>query len=164
MIVPKAEIGQWARPFSSPFRGRWREAPEGVLRASRHPSEDQRVRRDERMIKRARELRREMTGAELRLWSRIRRRSLEGRRFRRQVPIGPFIADFACLNPRLVIEVDGDSHGDGFAEMRDAHRTEWLERRGFRVLRLWNSFVLEDTDDAVEHVYNTLCGLISPPP
>jgi very-short-patch-repair endonuclease len=84
-------------------------------------------------IRRARRLRQEMTGVEVRLWSYLRRRQLKGHRFRRQVPIGPYIADVACLAARLVIEIDGPSHdvrGD-----HDLQRDQWFAREGYRVLR-----------------------------
>ena len=61
---------------------------------------------------RAQQLRREMSRTEWRLWFRLRGRQLMGRKFRRQVPIGPYFADFACLEARLVVEVDGEHHGD----------------------------------------------------
>jgi very-short-patch-repair endonuclease len=81
-----------------------------------------------------------MTDAERKLWSRLRRKQMNGHRFRRQVPIGPFIVDFACLASRLIIEVDGGQHGVDVE--RDARRTAWLEAQNFRVLRFWNNDVL----------------------
>lgn len=89
---------------------------------------------------RARELRANMTDAERRLWSKLRRKQINGHRFRRQVPIGPYIVDFACLASRLLIEVDGGQHGVDVE--RDIRRTAWLESQNFRVLRFWNSDVL----------------------
>ena len=70
-------------------------------------------------------------------------------KFRRQHVIGNYIADFVCLPARLVIEVDGDTHGSDEAQLRDAKRTEEVERAGFRVIRFWNDYVLNDTDDGV---------------
>jgi primosomal protein N' (replication factor Y) len=101
----------------------------------------------------ARQLRGGMTDAEQRLWRRLRHRQLEGCRFRRQHPIGPYIVDFACLDRRLVVEVDGGGHGvDGSDESRDA----WFRDRGYCVLRFWNNDVLLRTDDAVEEILKAL--------
>jgi very-short-patch-repair endonuclease len=91
-------------------------------------------RRDGRMKEHARELRTEPTATEQLLWSRLRRRQIAGHKFRRQHVLGPYIVDFACLEQKLVIELDGGQH----AEQRcyDERRTRWLEQRGFRVLKL----------------------------
>lgn len=92
---------------------------------------------------RARELRRDMTPAERRLWTILQRRQLEGFHFRRQCPIGPYIADFACLQARLLIEVDGGQHMDAPA---DAGRDAFLRREGFHVLRFWNNEVMTNLE------------------
>ncbi len=109
-----------------------------------------------------------MTDAESRLWSRLRRRQLEGHRFRRQVPIGGYIADFVCLKSRLVIELDGGQHNEAENETLDSERTARLQKQGFRVLRFWNSDVLMETDSVMEAIYNTLsqeaADLGVPPP
>jgi very-short-patch-repair endonuclease len=94
----------------------------------------------------ARALRHRGTDAERALWRSLRHRTAEGLRFRRQVPVGPFIADFACWEARLVVEVDGGQHS---AE-RDAGRTAALEARGWRVLRFWNSDVLGNLDGVLQ--------------
>ncbi len=77
-----------------------------------------------------------------------------GRKFRRQEPIGPYIVDFACFDPMLVIEIDGSQHAGSIAH--DAERSAYLERRGFKVIRFWNHEVLARTDWVRE--------AISPPP
>mgnify|MGYP000850504731 CR=1 FL=1 len=87
----------------------------------------------------ARKLRREMTEAEDKLWHELRSRRLDGIKFRRQVPIGPCVADFACLDSRLIVELDGTQHAESH---RDAKRDAELNRRGFRVLRFWNDEAL----------------------
>ncbi len=84
-------------------------------------------------LQRARELRRNQTHSEGRLWGELRGRRLGGWKWRRQSPIGPFVVDFYCPAARLVVELDGPSH-DG-EDVRDARRTSYLERRGLRVLR-----------------------------
>ena len=102
----------------------------------------------------ARGLRRNPTEAEQRLWSRLRRRQLDGVRFRRQVPLGRYIVDFACLSARLVIEIDGGQHA--WKAEQDALRTSWLETNGFRVLRFWNNEVLGNIDGVLETIRRTL--------
>src|SRR2546422_2907729 len=109
----------------------------------------------------SRRLRQEMTDAEVRLWLRLRGAQIEGYRFRRQVPIGPYVADFACLKARLVVEVDGGQHAEEVE--RDQKRTDWLASRGFRVLRFWNGEVLQQTDGGVELVCEALIGTPSLP-
>src|SRR5262249_28586808 len=87
----------------------------------------------------ARRLRLNQTNAEERLWRKLRHWPMQGTHFRRQVPIGPYIADFACMAARLVIEVDGSQHGIGDKIVRDETRTRWLEAAGYRVVRFWNN-------------------------
>jgi GAF domain-containing protein/very-short-patch-repair endonuclease len=93
---------------------------------------------------RARTLRREMTEAEKRLWQILRSRQTEGCRFRRQVPIGAFIADFVCHEARLIVEIDGGQHDPAAAEERS--HTRFLEVEGYRVLRFWNNEVLQNPE------------------
>jgi very-short-patch-repair endonuclease len=97
--------------------------------------------RDDRKLSspRAKNMRQTMTNAEVILWSRLRRKQVHGVAFRRQHPIGPFIADFACWEARLVIEVDGPSHISDEAQANDAHRTDFLNQQGWQVLRVWNN-------------------------
>jgi very-short-patch-repair endonuclease len=103
---------------------------------------------------RARTLRQNLTDAERRLWFHLRRKQLNGHRFRRQVPIGPYIADFVCFEAKLVIEVDGGQHNDD-AE-KDARRTALMESQGYRVLRFWNNEVLGNTDGVLETIRRLL--------
>src|SRR6516162_3067091 len=93
---------------------------------------------------RAPTLRRAMTEAERRLWQMLRSRQTEGCRFRRQVPIGGFIADFACHAARLIVEIDGGQH-DPSSES-EASRTRFLEGEGYRVLRFWNNEVMDNPE------------------
>src|SRR5262245_50855043 len=99
------------------------------------------------LIRRARDLRREMTFPEQKLWSRLSGRQFLGLKFRKQHPITPFIADFYCAELKLVIEVDGASHED--AEY-DAWRTTVMEKKGLTVFRVTNDDIVEDVDDVVE--------------
>jgi very-short-patch-repair endonuclease len=102
---------------------------------------------------RARTFRREMTDAERRLWSLLRGRRLSGYKFRRQRPLGPFIADFACIEHRLVIEADGGQHNESD---RDARRTAWLEKLGWRVLRFWNNEILQNPEGVSDTILRVL--------
>jgi very-short-patch-repair endonuclease len=98
----------------------------------------------------ARRLRANMTDAERKLWSLLRRKQLQEFRFRRQVPLGSYVADFACMSARLVIELDGGQHA--VRTEQDERRTAWLERVGFRVLRFWNGEVFTNTDGVLETI------------
>jgi very-short-patch-repair endonuclease len=103
---------------------------------------------------RARRLRSNPTDAEMKLWQFLRRRQLAGFRFRRQVPLAGFIADFACLEKNLIVELDGGQH---VARARyDAHRTEALEALGYRVLRYWNDVVLKQMPEVLEDILRAL--------
>jgi very-short-patch-repair endonuclease len=95
-------------------------------------------------LARVRELRREMSPAERRLWSRLRCRGLGGFKFKRQEWVGPFIADFYCWEAKLIVEVDGTQHAD--CEDYDRARSVYLKRQGFRVIRYWNSQVADDLE------------------
>ena len=85
---------------------------------------------------RARTLRKSMSDAERKLWRALRTRQLDGARFRRQHPIGRYVADFVCLERRLVVEVDGGQHTEDDQIARDARRDRWLVSEGYRVLRV----------------------------
>ena len=92
---------------------------------------------------RARAMRNEPTPAERALWRELRNGQLDGLKFRRQVPLGRYIADFACMYPRLIVEADGGQHAES---EDDARRDEWLTAQGFRVLRFWNVEVQNETE------------------
>jgi len=100
----------------------------------------------------ARKLRRNSTDAENRLWYYLRGRRLEGVKFVRQFPIGGFIGDFACRDAHLAIELDGGQH----SPEADAPRTEVIEAFGYRILRLWNNDVLENTYGVLEVIRQEL--------
>jgi very-short-patch-repair endonuclease len=95
-------------------------------------------------LARVRDLFRAATPQETKLWNALRSRRLADAKFRRQVWIGPFIADFLCLEAGLVVELDGSQHADQVAY--DARRTEYLASKGLRVLRIWNNDVDRDLD------------------
>jgi very-short-patch-repair endonuclease len=106
----------------------------------------------------ARRLRADATSPEVRLWRHLRRSELLGSHFRRQVPIGHYVADFACMAARLVIELDGSQHGLEANKARDEQRTRWLEREGYRVIRFWNNDVSENIDGVLETIHAALYG------
>ncbi len=109
------------------------------------------------MQARARELRREMTPAEKKLWRHIRNGQLNGAHVRRQYAVGPFIVDFFCAKSRLVIEVDGDTHAEQVEY--DAERTRWLnEQKYYRVIRFTNDDVLRNIDAVVQRIEEELEG------
>ena len=107
---------------------------------------------DQRLIGQARQLRRDSTEAERKLWSKLNSLQLGGVKFRRQHPIGPYIVDFVSLDSKLVIEIDGGQHNYSSVEKRDELRTEWLTKEGYQVLRFWNNDVLNNTEGVVESI------------
>ncbi|MDB5967954.1 MAG: hypothetical protein JWQ90_404 [Hydrocarboniphaga sp.] len=109
--------------------------------------------RDSKAQTHAVELRRRMTDAEQRLWRHLKLRQLLGFKFRRQVPVGAYIADFACLEAMLIVELDGGQHLDN---AHDEMRTQYLQARGFRVLRFWNDQVFKETNAVLEVIAASL--------
>ena len=104
----------------------------------------------EEIWKKARVLRNAATDAEQRPWRHLRGRRLQGLKFRRQYPIAGYIADFACIEAKLVIEVDGGQHAEQAAH--DAERTRKLQINGYRVLRFWDNDVLLRTDAVLDEI------------
>ena len=113
---------------------------------------------------RARELRRNQTAAERKLWKSLRLMKPDGFHFRRQAPIGDFVVDFACITSRLVIEIDGGQHNLELGRTSDATRDERLRRRGFTVLRFWNNDVMANPESVMEVVRRTLARDTPTPP
>jgi very-short-patch-repair endonuclease len=106
-----------------------------------------------------------MTYVEKTLWNHLRLHQFEGYKFRRQQPIGNYIADFVCFEKRLIIEVDGGQHAERVEY--DSSRKEWLEGQGFRILRFWNNQVLKEIEGVKEVVMSELrCQSphLNPPP
>ncbi|MBS0546292.1 MAG: DUF559 domain-containing protein [Proteobacteria bacterium] len=99
----------------------------------------------------ARDLRNSATDAERGLWQELRGGKIPGARFRRQVPIGGYIADFACLKNKLVIELDGSQHVE--RADYDQTRTAFLKAQQFRVLRFWNGQIFSERDAVIETIY-----------
>lgn len=108
----------------------------------------------------ARRLRANETSAEVRPWKMLRQLPVSGTHFRRQVPIGPYIADFACLASRLVIEIDGSHHALKSRASRDQTRTKWLESEGFKVLRFWNNDIVDNGEAVLNSIYAAMYGSV----
>ncbi len=130
------------RSFPSPLAG------EGAERQKREAGEGARY-----LTKAARKLRSQMTDAERKLWFSLKDRRFQSFKFRRQVPIGPYIADFVCFDARLIIELDGSQHADS---ARDKVRDKWLEDDGYRVLRFWNPDVALHRNAVIETIWHRL--------
>ena len=97
-------------------------------------------------------LRREQTDVERAFWLKVRGRRLDGFKFRPQATIGPYVADFLCIEAKLIVELDGGQH----SEAADRARTAFLTDRGYRILRFWNNDVAENTDGVLMTVLDTL--------
>jgi very-short-patch-repair endonuclease len=113
------------------------------------------------MLQRARRMRRDGTDAERKLWSLVRNRRLGGYKFKRQIWIGAFIADFVCEQPQLIVELDGGQHSMQMSY--DFARTRYFKARGYRVVRYWNNDVLARTDAVVESLRQALREITQPP-
>ena len=103
-------------------------------------------------------LRKRLTDAEKLMWRHLRGKQLEGFKFRRQEPIGNYVADFVCYEKRIIVEVDGSQH----CSEKDHERDRWFEGQGFKVIRFWNSEVLKNTEGVWEVIRKTM--LVSPSP
>jgi very-short-patch-repair endonuclease len=109
----------------------------------------------------ARRLRANSTSAEALFWRYLRRSPVLGTHFRRQVPIGRYVVDFACMAARLVIEVDGSQHAEGPVAEADQTRTRWLESEGYRVLRFWNNDITQNIEGVLEAVHREISDSMS---
>ena len=101
----------------------------------------------------AKHLRQNMTDAEKLLWYHLRAYRLNGKRFRRQQPLGPYIVDFVHFGSRVIVEADGGQHNDSLS---DKERDAWLRSQGFRVLRFWNHEILRRADVVLSVIYEAL--------
>jgi very-short-patch-repair endonuclease len=115
--------------------------------------EDDVTKRRPGATRRARQLRRDETDAERRLWYRLSGRELGGYKFVRQIPLGPYVVDFLCRSERLVVEVDGEQHAE---DKGDARRTAWLNDNGYSVLRFWNHEVLREREAVLDAILAVL--------
>ena len=106
------------------------------------------------LVERARQLRKATTPAERLLWNALRNSSFTGLKFRRQHPVGCYVADFCCMQEKLIIELDGDSHD--FSEQKDKERTAALNQEGYRVIRFSNADVFDNLDGVLMMIARTL--------
>ncbi|UHD14645.1 endonuclease domain-containing protein [Thiocapsa bogorovii] len=101
----------------------------------------------------AKTLRQTMTDAEQLLWRHLRAHRLNGQKFRRQQPLGPYIVDFVHFGARLIVEADGGQHN---GSDRDAARDAWLRERGFRIMRFWNNDILQNPEAVLSSILEAL--------
>jgi len=113
-----------------------------------------------RLVSIARSLRKRMTPQEVKLWIRLRQWRSERIKFRRQVPIGRYVVDFACFDPKIVIEVDGGQHSLDSHRARDERRDHWLKGQGFEVIRVWNMDVDGNMDGVLTQIRDYLEGRV----
>jgi len=102
------------------------------------------------------ELRKNQTDAELRLWQQLRGRRFQNFKFRRQQILQGYIVDFVCLEKKLIVELDGGQHAEQIALAYDRKRTKKLQRNGFRVLRFWDNDMLKDSEEVLQVIYREL--------
>lgn len=114
-------------------------------------------------VKRARQLRKQMSAAEARMWDYLRTLKAEGFHFRRQVPLGRYYADFACHHARQVIEIDGDTHFTRTGIDHDLERDRFLRAEGYRTIRYINDDVLHNMDGVVLHLLSRLAEMPQSP-
>jgi adenine-specific DNA-methyltransferase len=158
IIENDAQWDEWVQLFAidkledSPLPKGEREAGEGQTQIKSRTKEERSA-----LIKQfAREMRHAPTDAERRLWYFLRDRRLGGYKFRRQHPVGNYIADFACIEGRLIVELDGGQHAEIFQQEKDKVKTAFFTERGFRVSRFWNHQVLNDTQAVLEEILRVL--------
>lgn len=108
------------------------------------------------LTKLARKLRKDQTDAEQRLWTLLRNRRLQGWKFRRQRPLGPYIVDFVSFAGKLIVELDGGQHNSPEGKLADLQRTEYFVERGYTILRVWNHEVFQDEEAVLEAICRKL--------
>jgi very-short-patch-repair endonuclease len=112
-------------------------------------------------LARARRLRREMTLAETIMWRCLRDRRA-GAKFRRQVPIGPYVGDFVCVAAKLIVELDGPPHEKPAQQAHDRRRDQWLMAEGWQILRFSNDFVIGGTDIVMNRIEAAIARAFTP--
>ncbi|WP_236734411.1 endonuclease domain-containing protein [Agrobacterium tumefaciens] len=150
-----AKICDGASDFFSPPGRRWPEGPDEGARVMADHTGKKASKRHPGKTAQARRLRRDETDAEYRLWYELKSRRLNDFKFSRQVPLGPYIADFVCREKMLIVELDGSQHA---SSTHDRQRTLWLNTQGYAVLRFWNHEIFEElsqTLDTILVVLNT---------
>ena len=164
---PEGEVGKRSEPGGGADQQRAKTPPSTSLRSATSPAEageESKVRRAKRTLfaqKLARNLRKQPTDAEKRLWYFLHKKQLDGLRFKRQEAIGKYVADFVCPALRLVIEVDGGQHGIEIE--KDAARTAWLEAQGYSVIRFWNNEVMGNIEGVLRSIREEAAALAAAP-
>lgn len=137
--------GEW-ESAPSPFQGEgWGEG-KIICEDKAHP-------RNLKLVGIAKTLRKRQTDSETKLWYQLRDRRLENTKFRRQYPIKNYVVDFICTDKMLIIELDGGQHADN---KKDVLRDNWLKSEGYRILRFWNSDVLQNMEAVLQVIMDTL--------
>ncbi|WP_438753446.1 endonuclease domain-containing protein [Pararhizobium sp. O133] len=154
--VDNVERGCAADSLFSPPGRRWPEGPDEGGEATIQDANPFTKRRPGK-TQQARNLRHNEQEAEYRLWGDLRNRLLNGYKFTRQIPLGPYIADFLCREKMLIIELDGSQHADS---QSDILRTQWLNEQGYSVLRFWNHEVLQERRAVLDTILAALEGQI----
>jgi very-short-patch-repair endonuclease len=119
------------------------------------------VKVDRTTLRHARDMRQSLTNAEAIMWSRLQKKRLSGYKFRRQHPVGPYIADFACREAMLIVELDGETHSSESERRHDARRTAFLEAQGWSVVRFWNFEIYDNLHGVlwvIEDAVRAGCG------
>ena len=119
------------------------------------------MRSSRRTHARAKELRTTLSPPERLLWLRLRQRSPDQPNFRRQHPVGAFVADFYCSDAKMVVEIDGWGHSDPEQIAHDTRRDQYMDKLGYRVVRYWAGDVMKDPDGIAQSIYDTAVGLIA---
>ena len=114
------------------------------------------MKKSRQQVSLARALRRRDTDAERALWMKLRNRQLEGVKFRRQQPVGSYIADFVSFERKLIIEIDGGQHNEEKIKERDEERTTRLKEKGYQIIRFWNNEVLTNVEGVMERIREAL--------
>ncbi len=143
------------RAFPSPLAGEGAPAPAGPDEGAPGAGRALRGLRGETLRAHAREMRKEPTDAEKILWHILRDRRFSGYKFRRQAPIGNYIADFVCPSERLIVEADGSQHAES---PRDAARDAWFASQGFRVRQFWNAEILQEREMVADTLWADLAA------
>ena len=154
-LLPAGEKGSTETAARSPFSPRGegaRRADEGATGTTKKIRQDIRKHRPGK-TNQARQLHRNETEEECHLWSDLRARRLNGHKFARQVPLGPYIVDFLCREHGLIVEVDGSQHADNAYDRR---RTDWLNAQGYAVLRFWNHEISRERRSVLETILAAL--------
>ena len=115
-------------------------------------------------VRRARQLRQAATDTERLMWRALRAFKRGGFHFRRQAPIGKYIADFACHGAKIIVELDGSQHAEASNRAHDSERTAFLESRGYRVLRVWNIEAISNLESVAEFIFAECSARLHPPP